>query len=96
METLAKKLHIIEGSSFYGSVDLDSLTNFPQVIMPLKFKALEFVKYDGTGDPYAHLRMFCRKMASYGDNHPLLCQIFPDSLTGPVATWYVKLEKTSK
>ena len=63
--------------------------------MPPKFKALEFVKYDGTGDPCMHLRMFYRKMAPYGDNHPLLCQIFPDNLTSPVATWYVRLEKTS-
>ena len=62
--------------------------------MPPKFKAPEFVKYDGTGDPFAHLRMFNRKMAPYGDNHPLLCQIFPDNLTGPVAIWYASLEKT--
>ena len=64
--------------------------------MPSKFKALEFVKYNDIGDPCAHLRMFCRKMAPYGDNHPLLCQIFPDSLTSPTATWYVRLEKTSR
>ena len=83
VETLAEKLRLIEGSSIHGSVDLDSLTNFPQVIMPPKLKAPEFIKYDGIGDPCAHLRMFCRKMASYGDNHPLLCQIFPDSLTIP-------------
>ena len=63
----------MEGSSAYGSVDLDSLTNFPQVIMPPKFKAPEFVKYDGTRNPYTHLHMFCRKMAPYGDNHSLLC-----------------------
>ena len=29
METLAEKLRIIEGSNAYGSVNLDSLTNFP-------------------------------------------------------------------
>ena len=94
METLAKKHRIIEGSSVHGSIDLDSLTNFPQIIMPPRFKAPEFVKYDGTGDPCAHLCMFCRKMAPYGDNHPLLWQIFPDSLTVPLATWYARLEKT--
>jgi len=54
--------------------------------MSPKFKAPEFVKYDGTGDPCAHLRMFYRKMAPYGDNHSFLCQIFLDSLTGLVAT----------
>ena len=63
--------------------------------MPPKFKEPEFVTFDSTGDPCAHLHMFCRKMAPYGDNHPLLYQIFPDSLTSTVATWYVRLEKTS-
>ena len=63
METLTKKIHIIEGFSVYGSVDLDSPTYFLQVIMPHKFKAPEFVKYDSTGDPCAHLRMFYRNMA---------------------------------
>ena len=63
--------------------------------MPPKFKAPTFVKYDDTGNPCAHLRMFCRKMAPYRDNHPLLCQIFLDSLTDPVTTWYVRSEKTS-
>ena len=29
VETLAEKLHIIKGSNIRGSVDLDSLTNFP-------------------------------------------------------------------
>ena len=51
METLAEKLFIMEGSNTHGSIDLDSLTNFFQVIMTPKFKALEFVKYDGTRDP---------------------------------------------
>jgi len=63
--------------------------------MPPKFKALEFVKYDGTRDPCTHLCMLCRKMASYGGNHPLLCQIFPNSLIGLATTWYVILEMTS-
>ena len=95
METLTEKIRIIKGSGARRSVDLDSLTNFPQAIMPPKFKSLEFVKYDGTGDSYAHLRMFCKKIAPHGDNHPLLCQIFPDSLTSLMAIWYVRLEKTS-
>ena len=94
METLAEKLHVIEGSGVHGSIDLNNLTNFPQVIMPPMFKALKFIKYDGTRDLCAHLHMFCRKMALYRDNHPLLCQNFHDSLIDPTATWYARLEKT--
>ena len=51
VETLIEKIRIIEGSSVQENVDLDSLTNFPQVIMPHKFKAPKFVKYDDTGEP---------------------------------------------
>ena len=72
METLVEKFRIIEGSNTHGSVDLDSLTNLPQVIMPPKFKAPEFIKYDGIGDLCAHLRMFCRNVAPYGDNQEIL------------------------
>ena len=89
VETLTEKIPITEGSGARGSVDLDSLTNFPPT-----FKSLEFFKYDGTGDPCTHLRMFCKKIAPYGDNHPFLCQISLDNLTGFAATWYVRLEKT--
>ena len=63
--------------------------------MPSKFKASEFIKYDGIGDLYAYLRMFYRKMAPYGDNHPLLYQIFLDNLTSPVAIRCARLENTS-
>ena len=51
VETLIEKICIIEGSSVRENVDLNSLTNFPQVIMPPKFKAPEFVKYDDTVEP---------------------------------------------
>ena len=58
METLTEKIRIIEGSDAHGSVDLDNLTNFSQVIMPPKFKSPEFVKYDSTREflhPFAHV-----------------------------------------
>ena len=50
VKTMTEKIRIIEGSSARGSVNLNNLTNFSEVIMPLKFKALKFIKYDGTGD----------------------------------------------
>ena len=68
VETLMEKMRIMECSGSRGSVNVDNLTNFPQVIMPPKFKSPEFVKYDGTGHPYTHLLMFYKKMAPYGDN----------------------------
>ena len=86
VKTLTKKICFIWASCALRSIDLDSLTHLPQTIMPPKFKALEFVMYDGTRDPCAHQHIFCRNMETYGDNHPSLCQIFPDNFTGPTTT----------
>ena len=37
-----------------------------------KFKAPEFERYNGKGDPMIHLQIYYRKMAQYVDNEPLL------------------------
>uniref|UniRef100_A0A2N9G270 Integrase catalytic domain-containing protein n=1 Tax=Fagus sylvatica TaxID=28930 RepID=A0A2N9G270_FAGSY len=42
-----------------------------------------------------HLQMYCRKMAPYADNEPLLIQTFQDTLTGNAAEWYSQLKKIS-
>uniref|UniRef100_A0A2N9F3A7 RNase H type-1 domain-containing protein n=1 Tax=Fagus sylvatica TaxID=28930 RepID=A0A2N9F3A7_FAGSY len=68
---------------------------FPNMTMPPKFKAPEFEKYNGRGDPMIHLQMYCRKMAPYADNEPLLIQTFQDTLTGNAAEWYSQLKKIS-
>uniref|UniRef100_A0A2N9HXX3 Integrase catalytic domain-containing protein n=1 Tax=Fagus sylvatica TaxID=28930 RepID=A0A2N9HXX3_FAGSY len=63
--------------------------------VPPKFKAPEFEKYNGRGDPMIHLQMYCQKMAPYADNEPLLIQTFQDTLTGHAAEWYSQLKKIS-
>ena len=83
METLTEKIHIIEGSDTRGSVDLDSLINFPQVILPPKFKAPKFVKYDGIKDPCTHLSMFCRKMGTLWRQSSFALPNFPWQLDWP-------------
>jgi hypothetical protein len=39
--------------------------------------------------------MYCRKMAPYTNNEPLLIQTFQDTLTGNAAEWYSQLKKIS-
>uniref|UniRef100_A0A2N9ID85 Retrotransposon gag domain-containing protein n=1 Tax=Fagus sylvatica TaxID=28930 RepID=A0A2N9ID85_FAGSY len=68
---------------------------FPNMTVPPKFKAPEFEKYNGRGDPMIHLQMYCRKMAPYANNEPLLIQTFQDTLTGHAAEWYSQLKKIS-
>uniref|UniRef100_A0A2N9I525 Uncharacterized protein n=1 Tax=Fagus sylvatica TaxID=28930 RepID=A0A2N9I525_FAGSY len=83
------------GLNSFGNTDFSSMSWFPNMTVPPKFKAPEFEKYNGRGDPMIHLQMYCRKMAPYADNEPLLIQTFQDTLTGNAAEWYSQLKKIS-
>uniref|UniRef100_A0A2N9H3T2 RNase H type-1 domain-containing protein n=1 Tax=Fagus sylvatica TaxID=28930 RepID=A0A2N9H3T2_FAGSY len=90
-----KKIRLIQGLNSFGNTDFSSMSWFPNMTVPPKFKAPEFEKYNGRGDPMIHLQMYCRKMAPYADNEPLLIQTFQDTLTGNAAEWYSQLKKIS-
>ncbi|KAK9991428.1 hypothetical protein SO802_026413 [Lithocarpus litseifolius] len=57
-----EKICIIEGSDARGSVNLDSLTNFPQVIMPPRFKAPEFVNWKEMANAFLKYYRFKTKI----------------------------------
>uniref|UniRef100_A0A2N9IAM5 Integrase catalytic domain-containing protein n=1 Tax=Fagus sylvatica TaxID=28930 RepID=A0A2N9IAM5_FAGSY len=92
---LEEKIRLIQGLNSFGNTDFSSMSWFPNMTVPPKFKAPEFEKYNGRGDPMIHLQMYCRKMAPYADNEPLLIQTFQDTLTGNAAEWYSQLKKIS-
>jgi hypothetical protein len=95
IDSLEEKIRLIQGLNSFGNTDFSSMSWFPNMTMPPKFKAPEFEKYNGRGDPMIHLQMYCRKMAPYADNEPLLIQTFQDTLTGNAAEWYSQLKKIS-
>jgi hypothetical protein len=95
IDSLEEKIRLIQGLNSFGNTDFSSMSWFPNMTMPPKFKAPEFEKYNGRGDPMIHLQMYCRKMAPYADNEPLLIQTFQDTLTGHAAEWYSQLKKIS-
>uniref|UniRef100_A0A2N9HB36 Retrotransposon gag domain-containing protein n=1 Tax=Fagus sylvatica TaxID=28930 RepID=A0A2N9HB36_FAGSY len=94
IDSLEEKIRLIQGLNSFGNTDFSSMSWFPNMTMPPKFKAPEFEKYNGRGDPMIHLQMYCRKMAPYADNEPLLIQTFQDTLTGHAAEWYSQLKKS--
>lgn len=49
---------------------------FPDMKLPHKFKTPDLDKYDGTGCPFTHLKVYCGEMCLYGDNERLLIQQF--------------------
>jgi hypothetical protein len=79
IDSLEEKIRLIQGLNSFGNTDFSSMSWFPNMTVPPKFKAPEFEKYNGRGDPMIHLQMYCRKMAPYADNEPLLIQTFQDT-----------------
>ena len=62
LELIEECLKAVEGSDVYGMVDAYKISLVPDLVLPPKFKAPTFDKYDGTKCPSAHLYMYCRKM----------------------------------
>ncbi|KAM3306484.1 hypothetical protein P3S67_013354 [Capsicum chacoense] len=62
---------------------------FPGVHLPFDFKMLKFEKYDGHGDPVAHLRSYCNHLrGATGKEEPLMAY-FGKSLSSLASEWFV-------
>ena len=76
LKLLEEQLKVVEGSNGYGMVDAYKMSLVPDLVLPPKFKAPTFDKYDGTKCSSAHLYMYCRKMTGYTSNDKLLFIVF--------------------
>ncbi|XP_071920608.1 uncharacterized protein [Coffea arabica] len=66
---------------------------FPTHIrVPEGFKTHKFNKYDGTGNPKTHLRLFANKLGKPVDDENLSLRLFPESLEGDALDWYSNLK----
>ncbi|XP_070017993.1 uncharacterized protein [Nicotiana sylvestris] len=79
----------MEGLSGHKSVSYADLCMFPHVHLPVGFKTPKFEKYDGNGDPIAHLKQYCNQLRGAGRNVELLMAYFGESLTGIASVWYM-------
>ena len=61
-DLIEERLKAIEGIGDYLFADMAELCLVPDVVIPPKFKVLDFDKYKGTTYPKNHLRMYYRKM----------------------------------
>uniref|UniRef100_A0A2N9I3K7 Retrotransposon gag domain-containing protein n=1 Tax=Fagus sylvatica TaxID=28930 RepID=A0A2N9I3K7_FAGSY len=81
IDSLEEKIRLIQGLNSFGNTDFSSMSWFPNMTVPPKFKAPEFEKYNGRGDPMIHLQISLTWkeladtfLAQYGFNS----QIAPD------------------
>jgi len=58
---------------------------------PKNFETPKFNKYKGKGDPRDHLREFYIACLEVSNNYTYLMRLFPRSLDGQAAEWFVHL-----
>ncbi|XP_016684204.1 uncharacterized protein [Gossypium hirsutum] len=90
---LEERIKVVEGAEVFSALSAKELSLVPDLVLPPKFKALDFEKYDGTRCPKAHLIMFCRKMTGYVNDDKLLVHCFQDSFVGSALRWYNQLSR---
>ena len=81
-----------QGKSKPRGLDYDELCLFPDMQLPLDFKTSKFSKYDGTGNPKMHLKLFANKLGKPVDDENLSIHLFLESLEGDALDWYSNLK----
>ncbi|XP_070010905.1 uncharacterized protein [Nicotiana sylvestris] len=89
MRSLEQSLKNMQGLSGQKSVSYTDLCMFPHVHLPSGFKTPKFEKYDGHGDPIAHLKKYCNQLRGVGGKEELLMAYFGESLIGIASEWYM-------
>ncbi|XP_017644328.1 uncharacterized protein LOC108484966 [Gossypium arboreum] len=90
---IEEKFKELESADHYCKVDAKELSLVLDLVLPPKFKMLEFERYNRTSCPEAHITMFCQRMTRYVNYDQLLIHYFQDSLTGAAAKWYNQLSR---
>ena len=94
VKRMESPIQSIQGASLYGGVSFSDLTVTLGEIFPAKFKMPDLiVKYDGSGDPYIHLKIYIGELGPYATNEKLRVHLFPKSLIGAALRWFFRLEK---
>ena len=73
-------------------MDYNSLSLFPNARLPPKFKTPTLDKFDGTGYPKSHLKMYMRAMEPLGITEEVLAQMFQNTLIGVALRWFLNLD----
>ncbi|XP_070011002.1 uncharacterized protein [Nicotiana sylvestris] len=89
VKSLEQQLKNMQGLAGQKSITFKDLCIFPDVHLPLGFKMPKFEKYDGHGDPIAHLKRYCNQLRGAGRSEELLIAYFGESLKGVASEWFM-------
>ena len=73
-------------------MDYQSLSLFPNVRLPPKFKMLTLDKFNGIGCPKSHMKMYMRAIQLLGAIEELLAQMFQNTLTRAALRQFFNLD----
>ena len=73
-------------------LDFEEFALVSGVVIPHKFKALIFAKYDGVSCPKLHLRSYGRKIQPHTADRNLWVHFLQDSLSGTQLECFYQLE----
>ncbi|KAH7836661.1 hypothetical protein Vadar_004049 [Vaccinium darrowii] len=75
---------------------MDKLCLFPGAKLPEGFKPIAWEKFDGSGDPRAHLQTYVGTLSMYNIEKDAMGQMFQQTLTGPALRWFLNLDISRK
>lgn len=77
-------------------VDMNKLCLFPDAKFPEGFKPIAWEKFDGSGDPKAHLQTYVGTLSMYNIEKNAMGQMFQQTLAGPALRWFLGLDISKK
>ncbi|XP_015169739.1 uncharacterized protein [Solanum tuberosum] len=94
MKRLEDAMRGLRGFDNSQSVRYEELCTFPEVELPPGYKIPKFEKFNGSGNPFFHLKIYCEKLIGVGNNEGIRIKLFNQSLTGKALKWYLKQNVT--
>ena len=73
-------------------MDYNSLSLFPNAMLPPKFKMPTLDKFDGISCLKSHLKMYMRAIQPLGATEEVLAQMFQNTLTRATLRWFLNLD----
>ena len=89
MKSLKQSIRDMQGLGGHKGISFSDLCMFPHVHLPAGFKTPKFEKYDGHGDPIAHLKRYCNQLRGVEGKEELLMTYFGESLVGIASEWFI-------